>query len=249
MAQAMLLPSPFVVKESWYDLGGDLFIQVNVSKTKKPEIVIKKSTQPSNVKGGRRVRARKMLALSVGQFRALNNLKENIIRDVQQESAEVGKRRKPKPTLRRQTAQTESVKEEPVQQTPLVEQLLLSSAASTFNHPLREESRAPDHRQEEMDCFDVAGVVPDPISEAMMSSGFLTENLSEGGMKKFDMGLGLEEYLFGSPTDEPKKKKKKKNNNIKKKKNLDAAAAAAVKQEVQAKKCPCECCTFREGDI
>ena len=245
MAQAMLLPSPFVVKESWYDLGGDLFIQVNVSKTKKPEIVIKKSTQPSNVKGGRRVRARKMLALSVGQFRALNNLKENIIRDVQQESAGVGKRRKPKPTLRRQTAQTESVKEEPVQQTPLVEQLLLSSAASTFNHPLREESRAPDHRQEEMGCG--AGV--DPISEAMMTSDILTENLSEEDMKKFDMGLGLEEYLFGSPTDEPKKKKKKKNNNIKKKKNLDAAAAAAVKQEVQAKKCPCECCTFREGDI
>ena len=236
MAQAMLYTRSFEMKDSWYDLGGDLFVQVHSQrlrggKKKEPVIHIKRSTQPSTVKGGRRVRARKLASLSVKQFKTLINLKDGVLKAVktQLEESEQGKKTPktedlcqklvettPPPFFSEVGAEAMSVfasdkenkpKQEPTQTAPPFGDSGLK--LDDIFHPLVETtptqlvSEVCITKENNKSEMDCADgcAVSNTLGDAMAESGILPPNIHHA--KEMPMcGFDLEEYLFGASSVE-----------------------------------------------
>lgn len=111
----------------YYDLGGDLFVQVGVKKPKsknKPHIAIKKATRSASVKGGQRVRAKALVCLSDDQFGALVKMKKRILTDVRQQcfgkdTSATSPPVSPTGEKKQQPSQKTSQKQKMIRQTPI----------------------------------------------------------------------------------------------------------------------------------
>ena len=66
-----------------YDLGGDLFVEVE-SRKKQTVASIKKATQSSDVKGGQSVRVKTLVSLCESQFKTLTVLKSRVLTEFKQ---------------------------------------------------------------------------------------------------------------------------------------------------------------------